>query len=313
MKIILAGGSGSLGRALTSALTQRGHEVVVLTRRPRPDRAAPGSRHVHWDGRTLGPWAREVGCGGADGSDVALVNLAGELVDTRPTPRNIAQLTRSRVESTRVLVEASRRTDRPLASWVQASTTAIWSDAGEERLDESSPIPVGLPQMTGVAQPWEQALTGARTEHLTVLRSAVVLERGTPALERLLFLVRMGLGGKVSTGCQWFSWIHVQDWVRIVVAALGLEGPSLPAGTLIASAPHPVRNADLMRTLRRQMGRRIGMPTPAPVLRLGAIALRTDPDLGLTGRYATSRVLEDAGFEFRYPDLGSAAAQLLGN
>lgn len=118
--------------------------------------------------------------------------------------------------------------------------------------------------MTGVAPQWEQALAAARTVHLTVLRSAVVLERGTPALERLLFLVRMGLGGKVSTGRQWFSWIHVQGWVRIVLAALGLEGSALPAWILVASAPHPVRNAELMEILRRQMGSRVGIPTPAP-------------------------------------------------
>lgn len=309
MKIIVAGGSGALGRSLTGTLVSRGHEVVVLTRTPAPHAAVRGSRHVHWNGHSLGPWARELDA--PEGEQLAVINLAGKLVDTRPTPRNIAELTRSRVESTRVLVEASQQASVPVARWVQASTTAIWSDAGEERLDETSPIPVGLPQMTGVAQQWEQALAGARADHLTVLRSAVVLERGTPALERLLFLVRMGLGGKVSTGRQWFSWIHIQDWERIVLIALGLEGPTVPAGVLVASAPRPVRNAQLMQILRRAMGRRLGMPTPVPVLRLGAIALRTDPDLGLTGRHATSRVLEDAGFEFRHPDLESATAQLL--
>jgi NAD dependent epimerase/dehydratase family enzyme len=134
-----------------------------------------------------------------------------------------------------------------------------------------------------------------------LLRTGVVLEAGTPALERLLLLARTGLGGPVGTGRQWVSWIHVEDWVRIVLCALGLEEPALPDGVVVASAPEPVRNAEMMRTLRTAVGRRIGLPTPAPVLRLGAVLLRTDPALGLTGRHATSRVLREAGFAFRHP------------
>lgn len=306
MKVVIAGGSGTLGRALSSALAAAGHEVVVLTRSPHPERSSAAVREVRWDGRGPGPWTAEL-----RGGDVALVNLAGRLVDARPTPANIADLARSRVEATRALVEASRGLDEPLERWVQASTTAIWSDAGEELLDERSPLPVGLPQMTGVAEQWERAVDGARCEHLSILRTAVVLEANTPALDRLLLLSRLGLGGPVATGRQWVSWIHVEDWVRVVLAALGLEGPQLPAGIVVASAPYPVRNAALMRVLRGAVGRRIGLPTPAPVLRLGALLLRTDPDLALTGRHATSRVLEQSGFQFHHPRLEPAIADLL--
>lgn len=306
MKVVIAGGSGALGRALTTALRARGHEVVVLTRSPRPESARGGARDVPWDACTAGSWTTEL-----TGADVAVVNLAGRLVDARPTPANIADLTRSRVEATAALVEASRHLDRPLARWVQASTTAIWSDAGEKRLDEDSPIPVGLPQMTGVAERWERSLDGAHASRQIILRTGVVLESNTPALDRLLLLARCGLGGPVGTGRQWVSWIHVEDWVRIVLAALGLERPQIPSGIVVASAPHPVRNAELMRTLRRAVGRPLGAPTPAPVLRLGALLLRTDPDLGLTGRYATSTVLDQLGFEFRHPRLEGAVAALL--
>jgi uncharacterized protein (TIGR01777 family) len=305
-RVVIAGGSGTLGRALTAALLARGLEVVVLTRTPRPRERSGGARDVAWDARTVGAWAGEL-----EGEDLALVNLAGRLVDARPTPENIADLTASRVLSTRALVEASRRRGTPLAAWVQASTTAIWSDAGEERLEETSPLPVGLPQMTGVAEPWERALEGAHAAHRVVLRTGVVLEAGTPALERLLLLARTGLGGPVGTGRQWVSWIHVEDWVRIVLCALGLEEPALPDGVVVASAPEPVRNAEMMRTLRTAVGRRIGLPTPAPVLRLGAVLLRTDPALGLTGRHATSRVLREAGFAFRHPTFERAIADLL--
>jgi uncharacterized protein (TIGR01777 family) len=263
---------------------------------------------VAWDARTLGAWTAEL----VAEEPVALVNLAGKLVDSRPTPRGIAELTRSRVEATRVLVEASRTLDRPLECWVQASTTAIWSDAGDERLTEDSPIPIGLPQMTGVAEPWERASARANAENRTVLRTSIVLDAGTPALERLLLPVKLGLGGPVGSGRQWFSWIHIEDWLRIVVAALGAGEPPLPNGVLVAASPHPVRNAELMRTLRQVSGRRIGLPTPAPVMRLAALALRTDPDLALTGRHTTSTVLAEAGFEFRFPELTGALEDLLG-
>jgi uncharacterized protein (TIGR01777 family) len=306
-RVVVAGGSGALGRALTAALTARGVEVVVLTRTPRDAARRGGARDVAWDGRTLGDWAREL-----DGEDVALVNLAGRLVDARPTPQNIAELTASRVLATEVLVAASQQLTAPLVHWVQASTTAIWSDAGEARLDETSPLPVGLPQMTGVAERWERALDGAAAAHQVVLRTGIVLEAGTPALDRLLLLARAGLGGPVGSGRQWVSWLHVEDWVRIVLCALDLEQPSLPSGVVVAAAPQPVRNAEMMRILRTAVGRRIGLPTPGPVLRLGAVLLRTDPALGLTGRHATSRVLDEAGFAFRHPTFEQAVTALLG-
>ena len=103
----------------------------------------------------------------------------------------------------------------------------------------------------------------------------------------------------------------MSDVLRIVLAALGLEQPPLPEGVVVASAPHPVRNAEMMRLLRRGVGRSHGLPTPAPLLRLGAVLLRTDPALGLTGRHATSRVLEEAGFRSRHPQLDGALADLL--
>ena len=305
-KVVIAGGSGTLGRALAAPLVDQGIEVVILTRTPREGTRRAAAREVAWDGRTVGAWAEEL-----EGEQVALVNLAGRLVDARPSPENIDDLTASRVHATAALVAASQQLPAPLAHWVQASTTAIWSDAGEERLDETSPLPVGLPQMTGVAERWERALDGAAAAHQVVLRTGIVLQTGTPAMDRLLLLARTGLGGRVGTGRQWVSWLHVEDWVRIVLCAMDLEEPSLPSGLVIAAAPHPVRNAEMMRILRRAVGRRVGLPTPAPVLRLGAVLLRTDPALGLTGRHATSRVLRDAGFTFRHPTFDQAVRDLL--
>ncbi|MFI9510429.1 DUF1731 domain-containing protein [Nocardia sp. NPDC052566] len=305
LSVVIAGGTGALGKHLAADLTCRGYRVTILTRRRDP--ALPFDQ-VEWDGKTVGEWVGAL----RNPGPTALVNLAGKLVDVRPTRRQIGRLRSSRVDSTRALVEAVATLDAPVDYWVQASTTAIWSDAGETRCTETTPLPVGLPQMTGVAEPWERAFDGAKAAHSTILRTAIVLDPQAPALKRLGMLVKAGLGGRVGSGAQWFSWIHVDDWLAIVRAALGLDPQvTLPDGIVVAATDFPVRNRDLMAALRRHLHRPPAPPTPAPLLKLGAIFLRTDPALGLTGRHTTSTVLREAGFTFHYPTLDEALTNLL--
>jgi uncharacterized protein (TIGR01777 family) len=299
MKVVVAGGSGALGRRLCEDLADRGHDVVVLTRRARDGRF----RQVEWDGRTLGPWSAEL-----EGS--AVVNLAGELVDRRPTRANIELLTRSRVDPTTALVAASNGLSSPVPVWIQASTLAIYGDAGDLLLDESAAPADEPPQMAGVARAWEESVSGAHTGRLVVLRTGIVLDNDTPALDRLLSLARWGLGGRVGSGRQWVSWIHIDDWLSIVGEAL--EGRSAPvSGVVHATAPNPVPNAELMASLRKVTRRPAAPPTPAPLVRLGAILLRTDPALALTGRRAVPTRLAEAGFEFAHPEIDEALADLL--
>jgi NAD dependent epimerase/dehydratase family enzyme len=201
--------------------------------------------------------------------------------------------------------------------WLQASTAAIHGDAGERLVDEDTPPADGPPQMAGVARAWEEAAAGAPAERQVVLRTSVVLDRDTPALDRLAGLVRWGLGGRVGSGRQWVSWMHVDDWLAVVRWSLGLRDdvPTTappPRGVLLATAPHPVRNAELMATLRRVLRRPPAPPTPVPFVRLGALLLRTDPALALTGRRAVSARLAEAGFQFAHPSLDEALTDLLG-
>ena len=272
--------------------------MVVLTRRARPG----PFRQVEWDGRTVGPWSREL-----EGS--AVVNLAGELVDRRPTAANVGLLTRSRVEPTRALVGASTTLTDPVPVWVQASTLAIYGDAGDQVLDESAPPADGPPQMAGVARAWEAAVGGANAERLVTLRTGIVLDNDTPALDRLWSLARWGLGGRVGRGTQWVSWVHIDDWLAIVREMLLPGGPAM-TGVVHATGPGPVRNTELMAALRRSVGRPAAPPTPKALVHLGALLLQTDPALALTGRRAVPSRLLDAGFEFRHPDLDEALADL---
>ncbi|RJL34545.1 TIGR01777 family oxidoreductase [Bailinhaonella thermotolerans] len=293
MKVVVAGGSGALGRRIVRDLLSRGDDVVVLTRSPRS--GSPG-RQVVWDGVNVGEWAAEL-----DGA--AVVNLAGEIVDRRPTPANIALLRRSRVEPTRALAGAAARVENAPPVWVQMSTLAIYGDGGEEVIAEGHPVADGPPQMAGVARPWEEAAAGARAGRQVVLRTAVVFDPGTPALNRLVSLTRWGLGGRVGSGRQWVSWLHIDDLLAIV--RLALDDPAL-SGVVHATSPRPVRNAELMATLRQVLRRPPAPPTPAPLVRAGSVLLRTDPALGLTGRRCVPRRLLEAGFAFKYPDLPQA-------
>lgn len=296
MKIVIAGGSGALGRRLSAHLASAGHDVVVLTRNPRPG----PHRQVAWDGRTVGPWAGEL-------EGAAVVNLAGELVDRRPTRRNVELLTSSRVDPTRALAAAAETLDAPVPVWVQASTLAIHGDACDRLISESSPAADGPPQMAGVATAWESSAEGVNARRQVVLRTSIVLDRGTPALDRLAWLTRIGLGGRVGNGRQWFSWIHVDDWLRVVSTCL--EGDL--SGPLVVTAPNPVRNSELMQTLRQVLHRPAAPPTPAPLLHVGAFLLRTDPALGLTGRRAVSAKLAAAEFRFDHPYLRESLDDLL--
>jgi len=305
MKVVVAGGSGALGRRLCDDLAARGHEVVVLTRTVR---GGP-HRQVVWDGQTVGPWAEEL-----PGS--AVVNLAGELVDRRPTRANIELLTRSRVEPTIALAAAASRS-QPVPVWLQASTLAIYGDAGEQELTESDPPADGPPQMAGVARAWERAAENVNARRQVILRTSIVLDRNTPALNRLTRLTKVGLGGRVGSGQQWVSWIHIDDWLSIVRWCLGVEDSDArtaappPEGVLIATSPNAVRNHELMASLRHVVRRPWSPPTPVPLVRLGATLLRTDPALALTGRRATSRRLADSGFRFEHPHLEEALRSLL--
>lgn len=308
LRIVIAGGNGFLGSRAAADLHCRGHHVSVLTRHEQPNSPY---RQLYWDGKSQGPWANSLY---SAGKDTAVLNLAGELVDLPATDANIARLVSSRVDSTKALVDASARLPQPLAAFLQASTTAIYADAHEKLLTEDSPLPTGaaaLPQMTGVAKPWEDAVDGANAQRVNILRTSLVFEQESPLVDRLSLLAQTGLGGPVAGGDQWVSWIHLADWLSIVRACLELEsGTQIPAGIINLAAPHPVRNKEMMELLRAQVApgplKRFGLPTPKPILSLGAVVLRTDPALGSTGRHVTSRVLADAGFNFEHPEFAEA-------
>lgn len=303
-RVVIAGGSGFLGTSLARHLAGRGMSPVILSRRP-PQTAGPWE-HVAWDGRTLGEWRRALE------SASGLVNLAGRSVDCIKTPDHQDEIVRSRVESTRVLGEGVRSVGGPTV-WVQMSTAHIYGDPPEAVCTEDSAFGVGLaPQ---VAAAWESAFQAGllSSQRGVVLRTSFVLGRdrgaGSGALAKLARLARLGLGGRIGHGRQGISWIHETDLNRLFEQALT---DAAMQGVYIASAPHPVSQAEFMRSLRRAVRMPIGLPVTPTLLRWGATwVLNTDPDLGLYGRYVVPQRLLDEGFHFHHPEIGPALQDLL--
>ncbi|TVQ77895.1 MAG: TIGR01777 family protein [Phycisphaeraceae bacterium] len=299
-RIVIAGGTGFLGTSLARVLVERGDDVVVLGR-SEPKGSAAG-RFVRWDARTTEGWGELV-----DGAD-AVVNLAGRTVDCIKSPDHCDEILRSRVEATLAVGRAVRSARVPPRVWVQMSTAHIYGDPPEVVCDEESAFGYGLAPIVGKA--WEAAYAETKPEGVrgVVLRTSFVLGHGGGAMRRLSKLARLGLGGRIASGKQGMSWIHEADMNGLFVRAIDDESMH---GAYIATAPNPVSNAEFMRELRRAVGMPVGLPAPAFGVRLAApLLLRTDPELALYGRYCVPRRLQEHGFEFRYPTIREAMADL---
>lgn len=305
--MVIAGGSGFIGRALTEHWSKQGYECIILGRAqtsgsPQSHHNGGSVRTVTWDARSLGDWWH-----GLDGA-TALVNLAGRTVDCRPTRENMAEILRSRVDSTQVLGEALARCARPPNAWIQASTLAGYADLGDGWVDESAPQGQGF--LADVCHRWEAAHQSG-CPHQTrsvVLRIGMVLGTEGGALAALARLTRWGLGGAAGSGRQWISWIHLADMVSLIDHAA--TRPNF-RGPFNACAPSPVTNAEFMRVLRGALRRPWCPSAPTFAVKLGAWMMGTNPELALTGwRGKPKRALE-AGFRFAHPDLQPALRHLL--
>ena len=300
-RIVIAGGSGFIGRHLATALTERGDDVVILTRDPGAWHG-PG-RAVKWNGVSLGGWLGEI-----DGAH-AVINLAGKNVNCRYTRTALKEIDESRVNAVRVMGNAISWCKRPPRVLVQASTTAIYGDAGERECDERTAPGDGIPPAT--AKMWEAAFDAAATPQTRrlLLRISFVLGPDGGALRMLATMTRCFMGGSAGSGRQFISWVHLDDLLRIFIRAIDDERMS---GLYVVATPNPVRNVDFMRGLRRVLHRPWSPPVPAPLVRLGCFLMRTEPVLALTGRRVIPRRLIEERFVFRYPTLPEALDSIFG-
>jgi uncharacterized protein (TIGR01777 family) len=295
MKIVMAGGTGFLGRPLVERLAAGGHDIVILTRTPR---AGAGTvRYVGWrpDG-TAGDWSEQL-----DGAD-AVINLAGEnLADRRWTTEYKEVLRQSRILSTRSLVAAVRRTTHKPSILLSGSAIGYYGATGDEPLDES--FPPGSDFLATLCVDWEAEAHAASALgcRVIIVRTGVVLASDGGALKKMMPPFLFFVGGPIGSGTQFMSWIHRDDWIALVVWLL--EQPNV-TGVFNATAPNPVTNRDFSTALGRALHRPSWLTVPRFALRaiLGEMA-----NIALFNgqRVAPKRAL-DSGFTFSHTQIDDA-------
>ena len=305
MRLLLLGCTGFVGRELVPQLLQAGHQLTLVSRRlARGYAAEQADGRVTWlqfdpavesswqDGALLSALAQ------ADG----VVNLAGEpIAEKRWTTSHLKVLEDSRLETTRLLVDALKACDTPPAVLVNASAIGFYGTSPEQRFVESSPA--GSDFLASLCSRWEAAAAEvpAATRQLT-LRIGIVIAADGGALGKMLPVFRTGFGGPIGSGQQWMSWIHRSDLCALILR--GLEDAAW-SGVVNAVAPQPVSMARFAQELGRCLGRPSLLPVPGPVLQ---VLLGDGAKVVLEGQQVASDRLAELGFSFRYPDLPAALA-----
>lgn len=295
MRILVSGAGGLVGSALVPELERDGHRVMRLTRGP----AVP-ERAIHWN-----PEQGALDTVAIEGMD-AIVHLAGESIVGRWTPAKKARIRNSRVAGTGLLSAAAAQLSRPPSVFVGASAIGYYGDRGEEPLTERSASGRGF--LPDVSQAWEAALqpAAARGIRTVSLRLGIVLSAEGGALAKMLVPFRLGLGGVIGSGRQWWSWVAMEDVTGAIRHALHsgrLRGPAN------VTAPEPVTNAEFTRVLGRVLRRPTVFPVPAFGARL-LMGEMADALLLSSARVAPAALAAD-GYQFRQPELEPALRSLL--
>jgi uncharacterized protein len=297
MKILFSGASGFIGTNLTKLLQADGHTVGRLVR----PGGVLGVEDVPWD-----PLSASINTGPMEGND-AFVHLSGASIgDGRWTPARKNVLRSSRVDTTRVLVDALTRLRQKPRVFVCASAIGFYGDRGDEVLTEASEY--GTDFLGLLTRDWEAEAT--RAEHAGIrtvrLRFGVILSAQGGALPRMLVPFKLGIGGRFGSGKQWMSWIALEDVLAAVRLAIMDESVS---GAVNLVAPNPVRNEDFVRQLAAAIHRPAIFPAPAFALRL-VLGEMADPLLLSSQRVIPEKLLA-MKFEYRFPELGPALAAAL--
>lgn len=290
-KVVIAGGSGFIGTYLAKRFKRSGYKVFIVSRAP---------QHVSWNSVDLAEVLEDA---------TLIINLAGRSINCRHNEINRNEIINSRVIATKAIGNAIRECKNPPALWVNASATGIYKASGNQPMTEERTI-FANDFLAEVVREWEKAFFDFQLPQTrqVALRTSVVLGRNGGALKPLATLTRLGLGGKQGNGRQQFSWIHQEDYFRILLFLI--ENQALNQ-VINCTAPTPVSNNALMYTLRKKLKVTIGIPAPEFAIRIGAKLMGTEPDLILGSSMVVPKRLLDAGFQFHYPTLDIALIDLL--
>jgi len=294
-RVAITGASGLIGTALSSFLTTGGHQVAPISRKKREG-------GIQWSPREQRLEAKEL-----EGFD-AVVHLAGESVNQRWTSDAKERILRSRIDGTRLISETLANLERKPRVLISGSAIGFYGDRGDELLTEDAEAGEGF--LADVCKQWEDATAAAREAGIRVvhLRTSLVLDPSGGALEQMLPLFKMGVGGNLGSGEQYMSWISIDDMVSAILHILftdSIEGP------VNLAAPNPVRNKEFTKTLGSVLSRPTFLPVPKFGLKL-AMGSQTADEMLLASQRVVPKALEEHGFKFAYPTLEGALSHLLG-
>jgi len=297
MRIFITGGTGLIGRALCKALRAAGHELTVLSRHPEtvPGKCGEGVQAM----RTLGEWTPQRAFD-------AVINLAGEpIVDARWSARRKQMLWDSRVTLTEELVHRIKLAEHKPAVLLSGSAVGYYGDRGDIALDEDAGAGTGF--AAELCQAWEAAALGAEKDKVRVclLRTAPVLSGEGGLLGKMLLPFKLGLGARLGDGRQWMSWIHIDDYVALVLRLLQDAGAR---GPFNMAAPEPATNREFTAALAQAVQRPAWFVAPAFLLRLG---MGERASLMLEGQRAVPGKFAAAGHVFRFPHLADALRDVI--
>ena len=300
MRVIITGGTGLIGRALATSLASDGHEVIVLTRNPRPDDQLPaGVQQVKWDARSADGWAEY-----ADGA-YAIVNLAGEgLADSRWSEERKKRIYASRTNAGKAVVEAVRLAANKPKVVVQASGINYYGPHENETITESSGP--GADFLAQVCFDWEAATAPVETMGVrrAIIRSGIVLSNEGGAWPRIVLPFKLFAGGPIGSGKQYWPWIHLDDEVGVIRFLLENEASS---GPFNLCTPTPLTNKEFAQQLGAGMGRPAFFPVPSIALQMVFGEMST---VLLDGVRAIPQRLQELGYTFKYPTAEAAFKSL---
>lgn len=294
--IVIAGGTGFLGKILETYFTKKGYAVKLLTRNP----TAPN--HVYWNAKDLGKWTNSLE------NIHVLINLAGKSVDCRYTKENKKLIYDSRIDTTHLLGLAINLCENAPKTWMNSSTATIYRNSYKKEMSEDHGE-IGGNFSMNIAKSWEKAfntITTPKTRKI-ILRTSIVFGKNGGAFIPLKKLTKFGLGGTQGPGDQKVSWIHELDFARSIAFLIDNEELS---GVFNLCVPKPTNNRVLMRTLRNVLNVPFGINHPKPLLELGAKILGTETELVLKSRNVIPKRLLNHGFQFRYTTIANALINL---
>ncbi|AUC15987.1 TIGR01777 family protein [Tenacibaculum sp. SZ-18] len=287
MKIVIAGGTGYLGKLLTEFYTQeKENQVYILTRTQKLN--YKNVNYIYWNGKSKGSWTQFL-----EKADV-LINLTGKSVNCRYNNKNKAAIYNSRLESTAVLCEVVQSLNVPPTVFIQSSSATIYKHSEEKYMTEKDGE-IGIDFSMDVCKKWEQLFNSYEFKNTRkiITRTSIVLGRNGGAFPLMKRMTKLGLGGKQGNGKQFISWISEQDYINAINYLI-----DKPSGVYNICAPNPIRNCSFQKELRKKLRIKVGINAPKLLLNIGAKIIGTETELLLKSRKVYPQNLLDLGFEF---------------